>query len=68
MTDIDLEITCVSREMVGALATVTATIYEPLGTMKRVKDVIVVTIENGNNMDDETLIDRVKEEYANASV
>jgi hypothetical protein len=68
MTDIDLEITCVSREMVGALATVTATIYEPFGSMKRVKDVIVVTIENGNNMDDETLIDRVKEEYANASV
>jgi hypothetical protein len=68
MTDIDLEITCVSREMVGALATVTATVYEQLGAIKRVKDIIVVTIENGNNMDDDTLISRIKEEYINASI
>ena len=66
MSDLEIQVTCVSREMVGGIATVTATIVEPLGSIKRVKDTIIVRVVGGHLMEDDALIDKVREEYANA--
>jgi len=61
----DIEITCISKDTIGAMATVTATIFEPLGSIKRVKDVVVVDIEGGHLMDHEQLGEQVLEMYNN---